>query len=81
MFERRAPVTSSKFEARFGTRLSGCLDRMGVAECMEIDGVLRYAMRTGRLLFQYFLALAWVKEYFTLGELMNHGSVDAASCD
>ena len=52
-------------ETRFGACRSGCPSRMGVTGCMEIGGVLRYAMRAGRLLFLLFLALAWVKEYFT----------------
>ena len=40
-----------------GAPLSGCLGRMGVTGCMEIGGVLRFAIiRAGRL---------WVKEYFT----------------
>ena len=62
-------LVSPKFEARFGdlgAHLSGCLGRMGVTGCMEIDDVLRYAIRAGRLLFLLFLALAWVKEYFTV---------------
>ena len=38
---------------------------------MKIDGVLRYAIRAGRLLFLLFLALAWVKEYFTVDSLLS----------
>ena len=48
-----------------GAHLSGCLGRMGVTGCMEIGSVLRFAIRAGRLLFLLFLALAWIKEFFT----------------